>query len=419
MQDLEEFREEINTTNDINYYRDDILEIATRCENAEKDRDGWKRLCEYVQKSETKVMREATTLKKELKELREQTPVRVIKDNVIAETINKIRDAAVTYGHTQQLREHIAQIIRPLLSSFILSQDSAEPMAEAKQAVPDGWKLVPVDQTVEMFEAGYSDASGERIFDSIEIYKAMLSAAPQPEGEQFNIHRHGHIGLAPDPELENIAPKSDREMLNILTERFESEVWICPNCSHDENTEGCDSATILREYLQMHPEQKGIPQPDGAAPEELQIYKNRVEILQNLISLLSDKDPDYYIVERTDCDPKVFKRKDDAMRFATSSRSVMVCKEIKVSPAFVGYQQSPAPKEQGDDEGVQIFTIECPFCKDHMTAYIWSLRGSGKRCDCGAKITGWGSAYHVKEYKYRSKAEDLIHDQGYRIKGDV
>lgn len=36
--------------------------------------------------------------------------------------------------------------------------------------------------------------------------------------------------------------------------------------------------------------------------------------------------------------------------------------------------------------------IECPFCKAHVRAYHWSLAGSGKRCDCGAKFSSWGEA---------------------------
>ena len=29
--------------------------------------------------------------------------------------------------------------------------------------------------------------------------------------------------------------------------------------------------------------------------------------------------------------------------------------------------------------------IECPFCGDRCVGYVWSLAGSGKLCDCGAK----------------------------------
>lgn len=29
---------------------------------------------------------------------------------------------------------------------------------------------------------------------------------------------------------------------------------------------------------------------------------------------------------------------------------------------------------------------QCPFCGSPVRAYWWSLAGSGKRCDCGAKF---------------------------------
>lgn len=33
-------------------------------------------------------------------------------------------------------------------------------------------------------------------------------------------------------------------------------------------------------------------------------------------------------------------------------------------------------------------TIEarCPFCLEWLTVYVWSISGSGKRCDCGAVL---------------------------------
>ncbi len=29
-------------------------------------------------------------------------------------------------------------------------------------------------------------------------------------------------------------------------------------------------------------------------------------------------------------------------------------------------------------------SLTCPFCDDYVEAYLWSLAGSGKRCECGA-----------------------------------
>ena len=39
--------------------------------------------------------------------------------------------------------------------------------------------------------------------------------------------------------------------------------------------------------------------------------------------------------------------------------------------------------------GRSTVDIECPFCQEIVTAYIWSLAGSGKKCVCGAiHVTG-------------------------------
>lgn len=41
--------------------------------------------------------------------------------------------------------------------------------------------------------------------------------------------------------------------------------------------------------------------------------------------------------------------------------------------------------------------ITCPFCSAVVKAYIWSLNGSGKKCNCGALHGGWGQT--IKNYK--------------------
>lgn len=41
--------------------------------------------------------------------------------------------------------------------------------------------------------------------------------------------------------------------------------------------------------------------------------------------------------------------------------------------------------------GRSYLYITCPFCEEQTRAYIWSLAGSGKRCDgCGALHTWKG-----------------------------
>lgn len=37
--------------------------------------------------------------------------------------------------------------------------------------------------------------------------------------------------------------------------------------------------------------------------------------------------------------------------------------------------------------GRSTLDIKCPFCSAITTAYKWSLAGSGKKCQCGAKHT--------------------------------
>jgi hypothetical protein len=39
----------------------------------------------------------------------------MIKDHEIREAINQLRDVAIEYHNTQQLRERLAQIVRPLV----------------------------------------------------------------------------------------------------------------------------------------------------------------------------------------------------------------------------------------------------------------------------------------------------------------
>lgn len=42
-------------------------------------------------------------------------------------------------------------------------------------------------------------------------------------------------------------------------------------------------------------------------------------------------------------------------------------------------------------------TIEClcPFCAQTTTAYLWSISGTGKLCECGAKFASHGQAYKL------------------------
>jgi len=50
------------------------------------------------------------------------------------------------------------------------------------------------------------------------------------------------------------------------------------------------------------------------------------------------------------------------------------------------------------EHGRSSVTLICPFCGSHVTAYVWSLRGGGKKCPtCGA--LHYGSGYSIKKIK--------------------
>lgn len=44
----------------------------------------------------------------------------------------------------------------------------------------------------------------------------------------------------------------------------------------------------------------------------------------------------------------------------------------------------------------RVIYFDCPFCGVEVKAYVWSICGGGKRCDCGAIFGGMGSAQHFK-----------------------
>ncbi len=55
----------------------------------------------------------------------------------------------------------------------------ATPPSQAEQAVPAGWKMVPIEPTEEMIEAGYEHTADPCWRENyIEAYKASVAAAP-------------------------------------------------------------------------------------------------------------------------------------------------------------------------------------------------------------------------------------------------
>lgn len=41
--------------------------------------------------------------------------------------------------------------------------------------------------------------------------------------------------------------------------------------------------------------------------------------------------------------------------------------------------------------------LSCPFCQGDLWAYVWSLSGGGKRCDCGALAGADGTFHHFAD----------------------
>lgn len=59
---------------------------------------------------------------------------------------------------------------------------------------------------------------------------------------------------------------------------------------------------------------------------------------------------------------------------------------MSTPPEVREHRSVPGPSTMGRS----IVWITCPFCGTEVTAYLWSLAGSGKRCPCGAKHNGYG-----------------------------
>ncbi len=42
--------------------------------------------------------------------------------------------------------------------------------------------------------------------------------------------------------------------------------------------------------------------------------------------------------------------------------------------------------------GRSYYFITCPFCGVEVKAYVWSISGGGKKCECGAKHNKYGQS---------------------------
>lgn len=100
-----------------------------------------------------------------------------MKDHQIRELVNELRDIAVEYHGTQQLRERIARTIR---SAMLQGGENAESPSGNSQVIHDGWVMVPVEPTEEML-AELCLVKGWTARALNARYQAMLAAAPKPE----------------------------------------------------------------------------------------------------------------------------------------------------------------------------------------------------------------------------------------------
>ncbi|EDG9409376.1 hypothetical protein CAD93_19000 [Salmonella enterica subsp. enterica serovar Tennessee] len=125
-----------------------------------------------------------------------------MKENQIRELVNELRDIAIEYHGTQQLRERIARTVRAAIiqagnspskcslrdgieairnSGIPVDVDKIQSECEAgnSPAIPDDWVMVPKEPTQAMINAWLSEVANWR--GHVAGYKAALAAAPQQE----------------------------------------------------------------------------------------------------------------------------------------------------------------------------------------------------------------------------------------------
>lgn len=118
-----------------------------------------------------------------------------MKDHEIRELVNQLRDIAIKYHGTGQLRGQIALVVRAAMLQLRCSTkaasalDSSPKTAEARSGnspvIPEGYVMVPKEPTKEMIDAGWLHFMGTKNPSSKGTYKAMLAAAEQevPDGK--------------------------------------------------------------------------------------------------------------------------------------------------------------------------------------------------------------------------------------------
>ncbi|EAS4433613.1 DUF551 domain-containing protein [Salmonella enterica] len=114
-----------------------------------------------------------------------------MKENQIRKLVNDLRDIAVEYHGTQQLRERIARTVR---AAIIQAGNSP--------VIPDGWVMVPKVVTAEIGNA--INEVGQRCTCgncSQRLWDLLLAAAPKPQNAPQNIPENipaGKSTLTPD-----------------------------------------------------------------------------------------------------------------------------------------------------------------------------------------------------------------------------
>lgn len=125
----------------------------------------------------------------------------VLKDHQIRELVNQLRDIAIEYHGTQQLRERISRVLRASMlqdgNHTEQHLDMVDHFGDANEkgnggtltnegtiqagnspVIPDGWKLVPVEPSGDMLAAA-QDAYGETDGDIASTLRAAIASAPQ------------------------------------------------------------------------------------------------------------------------------------------------------------------------------------------------------------------------------------------------
>ncbi|EKG3929656.1 DUF551 domain-containing protein [Salmonella enterica] len=127
-----------------------------------------------------------------------------MKENQIRELVNELRDIAIEYHGTQQLRERIARTVR---AAIIQAGNSP--------VIPDGWVMVPKVVTAEIGNA--INEVGQRCTCgncSQRLWDLLLAAAPKPQNIPENIPA-GKSTLTPDGWIScsELMPEDEQEVI--------------------------------------------------------------------------------------------------------------------------------------------------------------------------------------------------------------